>query len=131
MHRVLRIGPDHFSMSGLAEKGEVEEAFGIKMPEGDYNSIGGFMCMSIDRIPAIGEAATVETAAERIRFEISSVDDRRVLQVEAFRTSKEAEEEMEEEEKEEASHALKALKPFVPPASSIDGASLLSGLMPF
>ena len=75
-------------MSGLAEKGDVEDILGIKMPEGEYNSIGGFMCMTIDRIPVIGEAATVETAAERIRFEIAGVDDRRVLSVEAFRSGK-------------------------------------------
>ena len=91
-------------MSGLAEKGDVEEVLGIKMPEGDYNSIGGYMCMSIDRIPVVGEAATVETAAERIRFEISSVDDRRVLQVEAFRTSKDGtdQEDFGEEDKDKA-----------------------------
>eukprot|EP00439_Symbiodinium_sp_Y106_P051409 s5120_g6.t2 len=86
--KIQQLGPDHFSMSGLAEKGDVEDILGIKMPEGEYNSIGGFMCMTIDRIPVIGEAATVETAAERIRFEIAGVDDRRVLSVEAFRSGK-------------------------------------------
>ncbi|CAE7653061.1 CBSDUFCH1 [Symbiodinium sp. CCMP2592] len=103
--KIQQLGPDHFSMSGLAEKGDVEDILGIKMPEGEYNSIGGFMCMTIDRIPVIGEAATVETAAERIRFEIASVDDRRVLSVEAFRSAKdgksdeEAEDEAQETEK--------------------------------
>ena len=85
-------------MSGLAEKYEVEEAFGIKMPEGEYNSIGGFMCTKIDRIPLIGEACIVETAAERIRFEIAKVDERRVLQVEAFRTGKEGKQPVEGDE---------------------------------
>ena len=94
----LRIGVGHYSMSGLAEKYEVEEALGIKMPEGDYNSIGGFMCTTIDRIPFVGEACTVETASERIRFEISKVDERRVLQVEAFRRDKDGKPKDEEEE---------------------------------
>lgn len=76
-------------MSGLAEKCEVEEALGVKMPDGDYNSIGGFMLLTIDRIPRVGEACIVETAAERIRLEISKVDERRVLQIEAFRQRKE------------------------------------------
>ena len=53
----LRIAPDQYSMSGLAEKYEVEEALGIKMPEGDYNSIGGFMCTTIDRIPTLVKLA--------------------------------------------------------------------------
>lgn len=87
-------------MSGLAEKYEVEEALGIKMPEGDYNSIGGFMCTTIDRIPFVGEACIVETAAERIRFEISKVDERRVLQVEAFRDYKDGKEPRDDEDEE-------------------------------
>lgn len=96
--KIQQIAPNHFSMSGLAEKYEVEEAFGIKMPEGDYNSIGGFMCTKIDRIPLIGEACIAETAAERIRFEIAKVDERRVLQVEAFRTGKEGKQPVEGDE---------------------------------
>ena len=94
----LRLGPDHFSMSGLAEIGDVEEILGIKMPDGDYNSIGGFMCMTIDRIPVIGEVVMVETAAEMIRFEIASVDDRRVLSVEAFRSGKDGKSDEEAED---------------------------------
>ncbi|CAE7837739.1 CBSDUFCH1 [Symbiodinium necroappetens] len=103
--KIQVLGPDHFSMSGLAEIGDVEEILGIKMPDGDYNSIGGFMCMTIDRIPVIGEVVMVETAAEMIRFEIASVDDRRVLSVEAFRSGKdgksdeEAEDDAQETEK--------------------------------
>ena len=96
-----RIAPGHYSMSGLAEKYEVEDFLGIKMPEGDYNSIGGFMCTTIDRIPFVGEACTVETAAERIRFEISKVDDRRVLQVEAFRKRKDGKDPTNEDEDDE------------------------------
>ena len=88
-------------MSGLAEKYEVEDFLGIKMPEGDYNSIGGFMCTTIDRIPFVGEACTVETAAERIRFEISKVDERRVLQVEAFRKRKDGKDPKNEDEDDE------------------------------
>ena len=84
----VRKAPGHYSMTGLAEKDEVEEVLGIKMPEGDYNSIGGFMCMTIDRIPLVGEAATVETASDKIRFEVSKVDERRVMQVEAFLSGK-------------------------------------------
>ena len=96
-----RIAQGHYSMSGLAEKYEVEDFLGIKMPEGDYNSIGGFMCTTIDRIPFVGEACTVETAAERIRFEISKVDERRVLQVEAFRKRKDGKVPQDEDEDDE------------------------------
>lgn len=99
--KIQQIAPDQYSMSGLAEKYEVEEALGIKMPEGDYNSIGGFMCTTIDRIPYVGEACTVETSAERIRFEISKVDERRVLQVEAFRSGKDGKEPKEYNEEDE------------------------------
>ena len=105
----LRIAPDQYSMSGLAEKYEVEEALGIKMPEGDYNSIGGFMCTTIDRIPYVGEACTVETSAERIRFEISKVDERRVLQVEAFRSGKDGKEPKEYNEEDEERDKARAI----------------------
>ncbi|CAK0909470.1 unnamed protein product, partial [Prorocentrum cordatum] len=71
-------------MSAVAAIEDVNDVLGVELPSGDYNSIGGFVCMHIDRIPEEGEAVLVETTSKNVRFEVSEVDDRRVVQLEAI-----------------------------------------------
>eukprot|EP00971_Amphidinium_carterae_P071981 1423445-Amphidinium_carterae.1 len=71
-------------MAASAELEEVNSALCVKVPEGDYNSIGGFMCHVIDRIPVMGEAVVLVTAAAPVRLVVKDVDDRKVLKIEAF-----------------------------------------------
>jgi len=82
--KIKCIKTGHWSMAASAELEEVNSALCVKVPEGDYNSIGGFMCHVIDRIPVMGEAVVLVTAAAPVRLVVKDVDDRKVLKIEAF-----------------------------------------------
>lgn len=78
--KIKQIGKGRFTMSATAEVEDVSAVLGIEIPgDGNYNSIGGFMCSSFDRIPAAGEAVTLQTAREEVRFEVIEVEERRIL----------------------------------------------------
>jgi CBS domain containing-hemolysin-like protein len=82
--KIKELGKNRWDICAVAAIEDVNDVLGVELPSGDYNSIGGFVCMHIDRIPEEGEAVLVETATKNVRFEVSGVDDRRVLQIEAF-----------------------------------------------
>ncbi|CAE8587932.1 unnamed protein product, partial [Polarella glacialis] len=83
LSQIQETAPGRFSMMGVADIDDVEEVLCITLPEGDYNSIGGFVCSVIDRIPVAGEAVIVQTERGTIRFEVVEVDDRKVLRLES------------------------------------------------
>jgi len=82
--KIIPLAENRWAMSAVAAIEDVNDVLGVELPSGDYNSIGGFVCMHIDRIPEEGEAVLVETTSKNVRFEVSEVDDRRVVQLEAI-----------------------------------------------
>ncbi|CAK0901490.1 unnamed protein product [Prorocentrum cordatum] len=81
---IKKLGENRWGISAVADVEDVSDVLGIELPNGSFNSIGGFMCMYLEQIPEAGQAVLVETATKNVRFEVSEVDDRRVLQIEAF-----------------------------------------------
>lgn len=79
--KIKQIGEGKFTMSATAEVEDVSAVLGIEIPDGNYNSIGGFMCNYIDRIPSAGEAVTLQTVRELVRFEVSEVEERRIVRI--------------------------------------------------
>jgi len=79
------LGNGLYTMSGAADLTDVSEGLGLELPEGDYNSIGGFLCDIIDGIPSAGEAVIVSTAREAVRFEVTEVDERKIVRIDAQR----------------------------------------------
>jgi len=53
---------------------EVEEFFGITLPEGPYESVGGLMIHQLDRVPPVGAAMLINSLV----FEVVSADRRRI-----------------------------------------------------
>eukprot|EP00443_Scrippsiella_acuminata_P043425 CAMPEP_0115334282 /NCGR_PEP_ID=MMETSP0270-20121206/87823_1 /TAXON_ID=71861 /ORGANISM="Scrippsiella trochoidea, Strain CCMP3099" /LENGTH=612 /DNA_ID=CAMNT_0002755245 /DNA_START=69 /DNA_END=1904 /DNA_ORIENTATION=- len=82
--KIACVGPGRFSMSAQADIDDVNEVLDIELPSGDYNSIGGFFCSVIDRIPLVGEAITAQPHRESVRFEVIEADDRKIIKVEAY-----------------------------------------------
>jgi len=56
---------------------EVEEFFGIELPEGPYESVGGLILHHLDRVPGAGTTLNVDSLV----FEILAADQRRVITV--------------------------------------------------
>merc|ERR1719433_1077228 len=68
--KIQELGDGLFLMSATAEIDDVSAVLGIKIPPGDYNSVGGFVCNAMDHIPPVGEAVVAETTRQSVRFEV-------------------------------------------------------------
>lgn len=70
-----------FKIDGTCDIEEVEDMLGISLPEGDFDTLGGFMLYSLGRIPKDGEKPVVEIKG--YRFTALSVNERRIEEVKA------------------------------------------------
>lgn len=80
---IEQIDENVFDFDGTTDIEEVEEVLGIEIPEGEYDTIGGFMIALLDRIPEDDTVSTAEFAG--ILFTASEVEDRRIGNVRAER----------------------------------------------
>lgn len=69
-----------FVLDGDLDPDRVHDECGIQLPEGDYETLAGFVLVVFDRIPSVGDKATWEGW----EIEVEDMDRRRVARV-AFR----------------------------------------------
>ncbi|MDR1044706.1 MAG: hemolysin family protein [Candidatus Adiutrix sp.] len=67
--------------TGQAGISDLSEHLGVDLPEGDYDTLGGFLTNQVGRVPQIKE----EIVWEDLLFSITAADDRKVEQVEIRR----------------------------------------------
>ena len=60
---------------------EVEDHFGVTLPEGDYDSVGGFILDQLGHVPVMGEHVTWEN----LDFAVEEVSENRILRVRVSR----------------------------------------------
>ncbi len=80
-----------FTIEGTCDIEEVEQMLDISLPEGDYDTLGGFLISVLERIPSSDEQPEVESAG--YLFKVMSVADLRIDKVRAEKLP-----EIEEEE---------------------------------
>ena len=90
---VIEVNEDLFHFDGMMAIEEVSETLGITIPEGEYDTLGGFIMSELGRIPQEDEQPIVE--AEGFKFTVEEMEERRIDKVKAERLPKEAEEEEE------------------------------------
>lgn len=89
---VSRIGDNVYLLSGSMELEQVEELFGVKLPQDeDTDRVGGLIVETLGRIPDEDENPSVEIAG--IRFTVMVMEDRRVVKVKAEKLPEETENE--------------------------------------
>jgi len=81
MEYYKKVSDDEFLVPGRMELARLSEELGVRLPEGDYSTVGGFLTSLAGRIPAPGEEFPVPGA--RLRVEGSS--ERAVLEVRVLR----------------------------------------------
>ena len=91
----VQLNETTFELDGTADIEEVEETLEIIFPEGEYETIGGFIMSEIGHIPTEDEEAVVEFSGYRLT--VKEVDERRIERVLAERLPKAETEEAEEE----------------------------------
>ncbi len=92
-----QIDDNTFKFDGTTPVYDVNKIMKIDIPEGDYDTLSGFILNQIDRIPEEGEMPIVET--EEAVFKVEKYENRKIELVKACRTKKvETEEEKSEED---------------------------------
>ena len=73
----LRFPGGEIEADGLLNLDEVEETTGVRLPEGPYETLAGFVMARLGHVPRLGEAVE----ADRHRLEVTELDGRRVSRV--------------------------------------------------
>jgi CBS domain containing-hemolysin-like protein len=69
-----REGPDTVVVAGSTHIGELNERFGLSVPDHDYTTIGGFVFGALGRLPIVGDRVTAGNAV----FSVREMDGRRI-----------------------------------------------------
>ncbi|MDD7193189.1 MAG: hemolysin family protein [Clostridiaceae bacterium] len=75
---IKQINETTFTVDGTTDLDEVDELVGIELPEGDYDTLGGFVISLLGYLPReIGEEPIV-AEYENLRFTVLSIEERRI-----------------------------------------------------
>ena len=92
-----KIDENTYMLAGSLPIYDVNKLLDAEIPEGDYDTISGFLQEELGRIPEDEEKPVIET--ERVTYKIEEYEDKRILKVKACKNNKiETEEETENEE---------------------------------
>lgn len=76
---VSRINETTFTVEGIMNFDEVEELAHRKLPEGDYDTVAGFIISELGYLPKDGEMN--EIVVENVKFTVLAVDNKRIEKV--------------------------------------------------
>lgn len=92
-----KIDDNTFLISGSVSIHDLRKILGVEIPEGEYDTLSGYLIELLGRIPSDDEKPVIET--KRVTYKIEDYEEKRILWVKACRNN--VEEESEEEESEE------------------------------
>ena len=78
---IVEVNENTFTLDGTTDLEEVSELLGIDFPEGDYETVGGFMMSELGRIPEEDENPEIEFGG--CKFTVNGVSERRITTVTA------------------------------------------------
>ncbi len=76
---ILKIDDNTFTVDGTIDIEEIDELIGKELPDGDYETLAGFIMDELQCIPKDGEMN--EVVFENVKFTVLSVDDRRIEKI--------------------------------------------------
>jgi CBS domain containing-hemolysin-like protein len=74
-------------IDGGASISEVNERFGLSLPEEDFDTIGGYIFGALGRVPDPGDTVDGLGEDETIALQVEEIEDRRVIRVRMIRTA--------------------------------------------
>ena len=94
---ISKIDDNTFTVDGTIDIEEIEELIGKKLPEGDFETLAGFIMDELQCIPKDGEMN--EVVFENVKFTVLNVEDRRIgkIKVEITPEVKPADDDEDEE----------------------------------
>ena len=82
--RYKKIDNSTFLFDGETPIYEVEKVLGIELPEGDYDTISGYLLFELNRIPNNKEKGIV-IEKEKLRFKIEQITGNRIKKVKVIK----------------------------------------------
>ena len=93
---ISKIDETTFTVDGTIDIEEIDELIGKELPEGDYETLAGFIMDELQCIPKDGEMN--EVVFENVKFTVLSVEDRRIEKIKVEITPVEETSDEEEDE---------------------------------
>ena len=84
---VTRIDENTYTFDGIADIDEVEKILGIKIPEGDYDTLAGFVINLLGFLPTGDSTEQAVAAYEGFTFTVLEVDERRIEKIKAVKNN--------------------------------------------
>lgn len=95
---IRKIDETTFTVEGTTDLDEIDELVGAELPDGDYDTIGGFVISLLGYLPTENDISKNITAEyKNLRFTVLSIDERRIDQIKIEILPAEKEEEDEED----------------------------------
>ena len=82
-----KIDENTYLISGSMTINDVNKLLDAEIPEGDYDTISGFLQDELDRIPEEEENPIIET--EKVTYRIEEYEDKRILKIKACKNQTE------------------------------------------
>jgi putative hemolysin len=76
---IEQIDEDVFNIDGISAIADVEELLDIEFPEGEYDTVAGYVMSVLGRIPDADEHPTIEY--EGFSFTVEEMDERRIVRI--------------------------------------------------
>ena len=76
---VKKIDDNTYILSGALTSYDLKKIFGVEMPEGDYETLSGYLIDKLGRIPEKNEHPLIE--GENLTFKVEEVEDKRIKYV--------------------------------------------------
>ena len=94
-----KIDDNTFLISGSVSIHDLRKILGVEIPEGEYDTLSGYLIELLGRIPSDDEKPVIET--KRVTYKIEDYEEKRILWVKACRNNAEedAQEVQEDEDK--------------------------------
>jgi len=89
-----QIDENTYMISGGMSISDVEKLLDIDIPDGDYDTISGYLIEELGRLPNEKEKPVIET--EKVIYKVEDIEDRRIIKIKACKINKIKEEESEE-----------------------------------
>ncbi len=96
-----KIDDNTYMISGSVSIHDLRKILNVEIPEGEYDTLSGYLIEELGRIPSDDEKPVIET--KQVTYKIEDYEDKRILWVKACRNNEEPQnnEEEEEEDKED------------------------------
>lgn len=99
VEEISKIDETTFTIDGITDLGEVMDILKTELPEGDYDTLGGFIISLLGFLPQDGQMN--EVLYENIKFTILNVEERRIGRVKVEILPKEKDEDDDEKDNED------------------------------